>query len=98
MTKNSIAKFCLLTASLVALPTLSFAGKELIAPKDKVPLETVKESCITGDLGINVVSQYTSRGLIFENQGAILEPYADLYFRLYQGEGFVNKVSVNLGV
>src|SRR3954447_15976244 len=100
MTKNSIAKFCLIAASLLALPAVSFAGKELIAPKDKVVQEAVKESCITGDIGINVVSQYISRGLIFENQGAILQPYADLYFRVYKGEDtdFLNKVSVNLGI
>ena len=60
----------------------------------------VKESCITGDLGVNVVSQYVSRGLIFENQGAIIQPYADLYFRVYKGADtdFLNKVSVNLGI
>jgi len=97
MTKQSIAKFCILTASILALPTLSFAGKEIVS-KDKVPVEVAKESCITGDLGVNVVSQYISRGLIFENQGGIVEPYADLYFRLYQGDGFINKVSANIGI
>lgn len=97
MTKNSIAKFCILTASILALPTLSFAGKEIVS-KDKVPVEAIKESCITGDIGVNVVSQYISRGLIFENQAGVIQPYADLYFRVYQGDGFINKVSVNLGI
>jgi hypothetical protein len=97
MTKHSIAKFCILTAGILALPTLSFAGKEIVS-KDKNPVEVVKESCITGDLGVNVVSQYISRGLIFENQGGIIQPYADLYFRLYQGDGFINKVSANVGI
>ncbi len=97
MTNQSIAKFCILTAGILALPTLSFAGKEIVS-KDKNPVEVVKESCITGDIGVNVVSQYISRGLIFENQGAIIEPYADLYFRIYKGDGFINKVSVNIGI
>lgn len=96
MTNQTIAKFCILTAGILALPTLSFAGKEIVS-KDKNPVEIVKESCITGDIGVNVVSQYISRGLIFENQGGIIEPYADLYFRIYKGDGFINKVSVNLG-
>ena len=59
----------------------------------KAVVEKCKESCITGDLGVNVVSQYVSRGVIFENQGGIIQPYADLYFKLYEGEGFLNKVS-----
>jgi hypothetical protein len=36
--------------------------------------------------------------LIFENQGGITEPYADLYIRLYQGSGFLDKVTLNLGI
>ena len=96
MTKHSIAKLGILTTAILALPAISFAGT---ASKDYKPVvEKCKESCITGDLGINIVSQYVSRGVIFENQSAILEPYADLYFRLYQGEGFINKVSLNLGI
>ena len=68
-------------------------GKEM-----KSVVEKVKESCITGDLGVNVVSQYISRGLVLENQGAIAQPYADLYFKLFSGDGFLNAISLNLGV
>jgi hypothetical protein len=96
MTKQSIAKFGALTAAVLVIPSVSFAGTEAKASKEVV--EKCKESCITGDLGINVVSQYISRGLIFENQGGIIEPYADLYFKLYEGEGFLNKISLNLGI
>ena len=96
MTHPSIAKICILAASILVLPTVSFAGT---AAKEVKPIvEQVKESCISGDLGVNVVSQYISRGFIFENQGAIIQPYADLYFKLYEGEGFVNKVSLALGI
>ncbi len=97
MTKHSMAKFCILTASILGLASQAFAGKEYIDPKKEV-VEAVKESCITGDIGFNVVSQYISRGLIFENQAFIIQPYADLYFRLYQGDGFLNKISLNLGI
>jgi hypothetical protein len=95
MKKNTIA-FCALTAGLLSLPVASYAGKEMKEAKEVI--EKCKESCITGDLGINIVSQYVSRGVIFENQGGILEPYADLYFKLYESEGFLNKVSLNLGI
>ena len=96
MIKQSIAKVGILTAAILSAPAISFAGT---TGKDmKAVIEKCKESCISGDLGINVVSQYVTRGVIFENQGAILQPFADIYFRLYQGEGFLNKVSLNLGI
>ncbi len=99
MTNHSFAKLTVLAATTVALPALSWAGTEIKDSKKTVtPVEQTQESCITGDLGVNVVSQYVSRGLIFENQGGITQPYADLYFRLYKGDGFLNKVQLNLGI
>jgi hypothetical protein len=102
MTKKSIPMFCAIAAATLAMPSLSWAapkssGKEVIDPKKNV-IEQVKESCITGDIGVNVVSQYISRGVVLENQGVIVQPFADLYFKLYEGEGFLNKVSLNLGI
>jgi hypothetical protein len=102
MTNNSFAKFTALAATTVALPALSWAAtdsKDVQSPKDgKTPIEQTSESCITGDLGVNVVSQYVTRGVVLENQGGITEPYADLYFRLYKGDGIINKVQLNIGV
>jgi hypothetical protein len=97
MIKNSLAKFGVL-AAIFALPALSWADKEVISPKDKNPVAPAPEPCITGDLGVNVVSQYVTRGLILENQGGITQPYADLYIRLYEGTGFLDKVMLNLGI
>src|SRR6188508_1851712 len=98
MTKHTLAKFCVLTAGALMLPTLSWAGTEVAYKESKPIVEVEEESRISGDLGINVVSQYVSRGLILENQGAIIQPYADLYFKIYEGEGFLNKVQLNLGI
>src|SRR4029078_10638688 len=99
MTKKSMAKFSLLAASILALPALACADTATDGKEAKSVVEKTKESCISGDLGINVVSQYVSRGVIFENQGAIVQPYADLYFKLMEDEsGFLNKVSLNLGI
>jgi hypothetical protein len=98
MTKKSIAKFCALAAGIVAIPAVSFAGTESSGKEAKQLTEVVKESCITGDLGVSFVSEYISRGLVLENQGVIAQPFTDLYFKLYSGEGFINKVSFNLGL
>ena len=60
--------------------------------------EQIKESCITGDLGVTFVSEYISRGLVQVNQGVIAEPYLDLYFKVYEGTGFINKVTINFSL
>ncbi|MGB8169407.1 MAG: hypothetical protein WCF18_18050 [Chthoniobacteraceae bacterium] len=99
MTKQSIAKLFILTAGILAAPALSVAGTEMKESKEvKSVVETAKESWITGDLGVTFVSEYISRGLVLENQGAIGQPYLDLYFKLYEGDGFINKVTFNFGL
>ena len=47
---------------------------------------------------MDAYSQYVFHGITLENQGAILQPYANIYFNLYEGAGFLNNVSLNLGV
>jgi hypothetical protein len=92
MMKNTMRALCALM--LVPVPVLMAGeGKEV-----KKVIEEAKESCITGDIGVSAVSQYISRGVVLENQGAIIQPFADLYFKLYEGDGFINKVSLNLGI
>ncbi|MCE9609969.1 MAG: hypothetical protein K8R23_07140 [Chthoniobacter sp.] len=98
MTKHSLAKIGILSTAILTIPALCLAGTAAPGKETKAVKESIKESCITGDLGINIVSQYASRGVIFENQSAILQPYADLYFKLYEGTGFFNKISLNLGI
>lgn len=88
----------ILTSSIAALCLAGSAVAGTEARENKAVIEKVKESCITGDIGINVVSQYVTRGVIYENQAAIIQPYADLYFKLYSGDGFLSGVSLNLGI
>lgn len=98
MTKHSLAAACTLTLASLALASTSLAGTGTAAKETKVIKEAIKESCITGDIGLAVVSEYVSRGVVNENQGFIAQPYLDLYFKLYEGTGFLNKVSLNAGL
>jgi len=101
MTKYSIAAVCALALGSFGFASTSFAGDESTGKdsKDTKALkEAVKETCITGDLGVTMTNQYLSRGLVLENQGFIAQPYLDLYFKLYEGTGFINKVTFNLGL
>ena len=98
MTKHSIAAACALTLAAVGLTSTSLAGTGKEAKATKEIQETIKESCITGDIGLAVDSAYVTRGVVQENQGFIAQPYLDLYFKLYEGTGFFNKVSLNAGL
>ncbi len=95
MIKHTIATLPVALAFL-ALPGVSFAGTGAPAKEAKTVIEKAHESCISGDIGIDMVSQYIARGIPLEDQGAILQPYIDLSFKVYEGDGFVTKVSVDL--
>jgi len=99
MTKNSIAASCALTLAAFGFSSTTFAGVDGKDVKEVKELkEVVKESCITGDIGVQVVSSYVSRGSFLEDQGVIAQPYLDLYFKLYEGDGFINNVTLALGL
>lgn len=89
-----------LTLGALLTASSAFAGTVYApASKESKPLvEEVKKSCITGDIGVNIVSQYITRGYVQENQSVIAQPFADLYFKLYEGEGFINSLTLTLGV
>ncbi|RFC42024.1 MAG: hypothetical protein DVB28_002088 [Verrucomicrobia bacterium] len=102
MTKKSAAQICAVTAVL-ALPSLSWAGTETKAKKAKAPAvapapEKVLESAITGDIGLNVVTSYYYHGAIQQNHSASFQPYADINFKAFEGDGFLNKATVNFGI
>jgi len=104
MTKHSIAGFCALTLAAFGFAANGFAANSLTTDDGKDVKETkdikaqVKESCITGDLGVTMANAYISRGLVQVDQGVVAQPYLDLYFKLYEGTGFINKVTLNLGL
>ena len=96
MTNRNIAKFCPLALAILTLPGVSFAGTSGPGKTSKTVIEKAHESCISGDIGIDMVSQYIARGIPLENQGAILQPYIDLSFRVFEGDGFLTKITVDL--
>jgi hypothetical protein len=94
-----ISAVALALGGLFTAPAVSKAGTAVSDGKaSKAMVEEVTKSCITGDLGVNVVSKYFSRGINNGDQGVIVQPYADLYFKLYDGNGFINTITLNLGI
>jgi hypothetical protein len=93
----------LAAAAMLGLSSVSsaFAGTETAAPgkESKAVTTPCPTTYITGDFGVTFVSEYLSRGIVQGvdgDKGVIAEPYLDLYFKLYSGNGFINAVSAQL--
>jgi hypothetical protein len=97
LTNSSIGRLGVLSAAILAFPAITFGGHVSTSKESKAYVEKVRESCISGDIGIDVVSMYIARGIPIENQGAILQPYIDLSLRVYEGGGALSSISVDLG-
>ena len=90
------------TITVVAFAAACLAGSTAYAGtkvrESKKIVEPVQESCITGDIGFNVTSNYIRHGIVLENQGFIIQPYADLHFRIYKGAGALTSVTADIGI
>jgi hypothetical protein len=80
-----------------AIGSQAFAGTPAKAPASKPVKETITESCITGDIGFDVTSAYFFHGIRQEDSGFIIQPYTNLYFKVYEGSGVLNSLSLNIG-
>lgn len=85
---------------LASVPVTALAGTETASGKEsKNVVEEIKKSCITGDLGVTITNDYVSRGILQTPEAGVkFQPYLDLYFKLYEGTGFINNVTLQLGL
>jgi hypothetical protein len=97
MTKRSICTLSALAAASL-LGGQAFAGTTTAAKTTKNVIETPHEHWITGDVGIDIVSKYFFHGINQENQGTILQPYADLSFKLIENRGSLTSLSADIGI
>ncbi len=95
MNTRNITTFAALTAACLAGST-AYAGPKPV--KHTKVIEPVQESCITGDIGFDVVSNYLRHGIALENQGLIVQPYADLHFRIFKGAGALTAITADIGI
>ena len=85
-------------AAAIALGSQAYAGVSAPGKAVKTVQEVAKESCISGDIGFDVTNAYYFHGIRQEDNGFIIQPYADLYFKIYEGTGFLTSLSVDLGI
>jgi len=68
-------------------------GKKVEEPKAE---EEEKKSWISGSVGTAVTNEYIFIGLVQDKDTVIVQPYVNLSFSLYEGEGAINAVSFEL--
>lgn len=58
------------------------------------------QKVVSGELGVDVTSQYFFRGILQENQGVIVQPRIELGYDLYQaqGEGTLQSLDLRFGL
>lgn len=95
MNKHTVTTFSAFAAACFA-GSSAFAGTPVTPSKQ--PKEAMEESAITGNIGFDIVSEYVFRGIVQENQGFIIQPYADLHFRIYQGSGGLSSITADIGI
>jgi hypothetical protein len=87
--------------TVAAFAAACLAGSNAYAGTSKAvkPVkEVAQESCITGDIGFDIVSNYVTKGVVQTNQGFIIQPYADLHFRIYKGAGALTSITADIGI
>ena len=99
MTNKSLAQLCAI-AAIVSVPTLSWAGTPAKDKKAAAPSapEKLSESVISGDIGVNVVTAYYYHGSLQQNHSPSFQPYLNLNFKAYEGDGVLNKAVFTLGL
>ena len=85
--------------STKAVSTKGATTKEL-APPMRMPAQDEIGSGVTGSLGVDVASQYFFRGIRQEVKGAIVQPFMELNFNVFDGEGSgtLESLDLTLGV
>ena len=56
------------------------------------------EGKVSLDVGVDFTTDYYFRGIIQETEDSIIQPYAEIGLKLYEGEGALNSISGTLGI
>ena len=96
--QSAVLGACVALGTTLLATSSGMAGDEASGKESKTvtPTEAPATSWITGDGGATLINKYISRGIILEGDGVIVQPYMDMFFKVYDGKGFINTVSGQL--
>jgi len=86
-----IARIALLVAVVVSATTLPASAQE----GEAAGPNTGK---VSFSAGVDLTTQYMFRGIAQEDQGAIVQPWVELGFNLYEGDGPISSVDLTVGL
>jgi len=82
---------------LAALALLG-ASSVFADTEQEAPLQPTLKSIFSGEVGVTVANQYNTRGIVVQDDGVTFQPYLNLNAKVYEGQGFINSASLNLGL
>ena len=91
-----ITPVALFAAVVLASSGVCKAGQPVAAATATPAPEEEAKSRISGSVGVALTNAYVFFGLIQDKDTLIAQPYLNLSFSLYEGEGFLNSLSFEL--
>lgn len=84
-------------ASAQAQDAVVDTGPAADVPAD-IPADDEIGSAFSVSAGVDFATQYIFRGIMQENQGSIIQPWADLGVNFYEGDDGINSIDMNIGI
>jgi hypothetical protein len=87
----------LVIAGVLGLSSAASA-QDTTKPAPAAPADAPASKKVTLLAGADFANAYLFRGIFQEDSGLIVQPYVDVGFSLYEGEGALSAVSANVGI
>lgn len=88
-----------LLAVVIFVADIGKAGQPIVVTTEEE--KAVEEAAIkrwSGDAGVNVVNAYYTYGILQEDDGFIAQPFADVFYTLFEGKGFISEATIGLSL
>ena len=83
-------------AAAVFSGSIASAAESIGSTSEQTPIEKILTNKWTGDAGVNFVNAYYAYGILQEGEGLIAQPFADVYWTLFEGRGLITKATVGI--